>query len=103
MEIELTVDLVRGFTRRLPFAEDEEYWMAIGVGGSLDAALRRATTGMVVYLEREHGLTSNESALVMGFSVEYDVADLVESQVSIVARLPRSVLLQLPPRKEPPF
>ena len=73
--------------------------MAIGIAGSLDEALRRATTGMARYLETEHGLNSNEAAVVMGFAVKYDVADLVGTQVSIVAKLPKATIAQLPPRK----
>jgi acetamidase/formamidase len=100
MEIEFTVDLIRGYSYGMPFAEDGEHWMAIGIAGSLDEALRRATTGMARYLELEHGLNSNEAAVVMGFAVRYDVADLVGTQVSVVAKLPKTTLAQLPPRKQ---
>jgi amidase len=100
MEIEFTVDLLRGFSAGMPYAEDNDYWMAIGIAGSLDEALRRATTGMARYLESEHGLNSNEAAVVMGFAVKYDVADLVGTQVSIVAKLPKTTIAQLPPRKQ---
>ena len=55
---------------------------------------------MARYLELEHGLNSNEAAVVLGFAVKYDVADLVGTQVSIVAKLPKSTLDQLPPRKK---
>lgn len=33
--------------------------------------------------------------MVMGFAVKYDVADLVGTQVSIVAKIPKTVLAQL--------
>ena len=100
MDIEFTVDVIRNFATGMPFAEDSEYWMAIGIAGSLDDALRRATTGMARYLELEHGLNSNEAAVVLGFAVKYDVADLVGTQVSIVAKLPKAIINQLPPRKK---
>jgi amidase len=100
MEFEFTVNLIRGHSVSVPFADDGEYWMAIGIAGSLDDALRRATTAMSRYLETEHGLNSNEAAVVMGFAVRYDVADLVGTQVSIVAKLSKATLAQLPPRKQ---
>jgi acetamidase/formamidase len=100
MEIEFSVDLLRGFSAGIPYAEDNDYWMAIGIAGSLDEALRRATTGMARYLESEHGLNSNEAAVVMGFAVKYDIADLVGTQVGIVAKLPKTTIAQLPPRKQ---
>jgi amidase len=100
MDIEFTVDVIRDQSTGFPYAEDNEYWMTIGIAGSLDEALRRATTGMARYLETEHGLNSNEAAVVLGFAVRYDVADLVGTQVSIVAKLPKTTLAQLPPRKQ---
>jgi amidase len=100
MDIEFTVDVIRGHSMGIPYADNGEHWMATGIGGSLDEALRRATTAMARYLETEHGLNSNEAAVVMGFAIRYDVADLVGTQVSIVAKLAKATLAQLPPRKQ---
>lgn len=102
MDIEFTVDIIPGRSRGLPYAEDQDSLMMIGIAGSLDEALRRATTAMARYLEEEHGLNSTEAAVVLGFAMKYDVADLVGTQVSIVARLPKSTLAQLPPPKTRP-
>jgi hypothetical protein len=46
-------------------------------------------------LEREYKLNSNEAALVLGFALKYDIADLVGTQVAITAKLPKSTLAQL--------
>ena len=78
-----------------PRAENNDYVMTIGIGGSLDQALQRATTEMARWLESDYKLNSTESAMVMGFAVKYDVADLVGTQVSIVAKIPKTVLAQL--------
>jgi len=99
MEFEVTVDVVRDVAVDGPFADDGESWMVIGIAGSLDEALRQATTRAARYLEQEHGLNSTEAALVLGSSMQYDVADVVGEQVSIVARLPKTLIAQLPPRK----
>jgi acetamidase/formamidase len=101
MDFEFTVDLIRGRSAGAPYAEDAEYWMTIGIASSLDDALRRATTRAARYLEIEHGLNSTEAAVVLGFALKYDVADLVGTQVSVVAKLPKKTLAQLPPRKTP--
>jgi amidase len=101
MDIEFTVDLIRGRSAGPPFAEDAQYWMMIGIAGSLDEALRRATTRAARYLELEHGLNSIEAAVVLGFALEYDIADLGGTQVSVVAKLPKKTLAQLSPRKTP--
>jgi amidase len=46
MDIEFTVDLIRGKSLGQPRSEDKEYVMVSGIGGSLPDALRSATTGM---------------------------------------------------------
>jgi amidase len=95
MDIEFTVDLIRGKSIGVPYAENSEYFMMIGIAGSLQEALEKATSDMARWLEQEYKLTSNEAAVVMGFAVKYDIADLVGTQVSIVAKLPKSTLAQL--------
>jgi acetamidase/formamidase len=95
MEIEFQVDIIPGKSIGMPYAENDEYLMMIGIGGSLDQALQRATTAMARWLEREYKLNSNEAAIVMGFALKYDIADLVGTQVGIVAKLPKATLAQL--------
>ena len=69
--------------------------MSIGIGGSLDQALQRATTDIARWLEGEYKLNSTESAIILGFAMRYDVADLVGTQVSIVAKIPKATLAPL--------
>ncbi len=95
MDIEFTVDVLPGRNFSHPLAENAEFLMSIGIGGSLDQALQQATSGMVRWLERDYGLNANEAAMVLGFAVNYDVADLVGTQVSIAAKVPRSTIAQL--------
>jgi amidase len=95
MEFEFTVDVISDKSIGTPRAENAEYIMAIGIGGSLDQALQRATTEMARWLEVDYKLNSTESAMIMGFAVKYDVADLVGTQVSIVAKIPKTALAQL--------
>src|SRR5262245_12516314 len=95
MEFEFTVDVLPGKAIGTPRAENAEYLMAIGIGGSLDQALQRATTEMVRWLEEDYQLNSTESALILGFALKYDVADLEGAQVSIVAKIPKTVVARL--------
>ena len=95
MEFEFTVDLIPDKSIGTPRAENADYIMAIGIGGSLDQALQRATTEMARWLEGDYKLNSTETAMIMGFAVKYDVADLVGTQVSIVAKIPKTTLAQL--------
>ena len=95
MEFEFTVDVISGKSIGTPRAENAEYLISIGIGGSLDQALQRATTDLARWLEGDYKLNSTEAAIVMGFAVKYDVADLVDTQVSIVAKIPKTTLAQL--------
>jgi acetamidase/formamidase len=98
MAVTFTVERLRypGFFH--PRAEDAEALMAIGVAGSLDEALRDATSEMARWLESAYALTKPEVALVMGTELRYDIPDIVPPWVSVVARVPRAALARLPRR-----
>jgi acetamidase/formamidase len=69
--------------------------MAMGIANSLPDAVRQATTQLAHWLEQDHHLTPNESAIVLGTSLRYDVAELVDPRVHVVAKLSKAVLAQL--------
>ena len=95
MDIEFTADLIEGRSVGHPLFENAEYLISVGIGGSLDQALQMATSGIMRWLERDYKLNASEAAIVMGFAMKYDVADLVGTQVSIAAKLPKSALAKL--------
>ena len=95
MDIEFTVDVLPGQSISHPLAENSEFLMSIGIGGSLDQALQQATSGMVRWLGRDYKLNPNETAMVLGFAGQYDVVDLVGTQVSIAAKVPKTTIAQL--------
>jgi amidase len=95
MDFEFTVDVIPGRNFGHPLAENADSLISIGIGGSLDQALQQATSGLVRWLERDYKLTPNEAAMVLGFAVKYDVVDLVGTQVSVAAKLPKTTAAQL--------
>ncbi|PYU86989.1 MAG: acetamidase, partial [Acidobacteria bacterium] len=95
MDVEFTVNLISGQSTRGPRAENEEYIMAMGIAGSLPDALRQATTALARWLEKDYHLTPNESAIVLGTSMRYDIAEIVDPQVNIIAKVSKTVLAQL--------
>ena len=95
MDVEFTVDVLRGQSIDMPRVENDEYVMAIGVGNALPDALQAATTNMAQWLERDYKLNAAEVAVVLGTSMRYDVAEIVDPQVNLVAKVPKSVLSQL--------
>ncbi len=95
MEVEFTVDLQQDSKLHEPRAEDAEYVMSLGIGDSLEDALRAATTGMSRWLGSVYKLNAAEIAMVLGSSMRYDIAEVVDPKVHIVAKLPKRVLQQL--------
>jgi len=95
MDIEFSVDLIEGRNAGHPLAENAEYLISIGIGGTIDQALQMATSGLLRWLERDYKLGASEAAIVVGFAIEYDVVDLVGTQVSIAAKLPKSALAKV--------
>ena len=63
---------------------------------SLSHAFKRATSAMSRYLANEYKLNPAEIGIVMGTAVRYDIAEVVDPQVHIVAKIPRKALETLP-------
>jgi amidase len=95
MDVEFTVTVISGHSTGAPRAENDEFIMAMGIANSLPEALRQATTQLARWLERDYHLTPNESAIVLGSSIRYDIAEIVDPQVNIVAKVSKTVLAQL--------
>jgi len=95
MDVEFTVNVISGKESSGPRAENDEYIMAMGIAGSLPDALRQATTSLARWIERDYHLTPNETAIVLGTSIRYDIAEIVDPQVNIVAKVSKAALAQL--------
>jgi amidase len=95
MEVEFTVDLIQGKATQAPRFENDEYLMASGIAGSLQDALQQATTELARWLERDYKLSPNESNVVLGAAMRYDIAEVVDPQLHIVAKVPKSILATL--------
>jgi len=97
MDIEFTVDVAPGASGPGPRMENADYFMASGIAGSIDEAFRMATTNLVRWMENKYGLNAAEVSSVLSTSIVYEVAEVVDPQVHIVAKVPKSVLAVLKP------
>ena len=95
MDIEFTVDLRAGGAPPNPRMENQDYLMASGIAGSIDEAFRGATTNLVRWLEAMYGLNAAEVSSVLGTSIVYDIAEVVDPQPHVVAKVSKSVLAAL--------
>ena len=90
-----TVDVIRRSIPQ-PRMETAEYWIASGIANSFHEALQGATTNLSRWLEEEYKLNPAEIGIVLGTSVRYEVAELVNPRVHIVAKIAKGQLASIP-------
>jgi acetamidase/formamidase len=91
-DVEFTVDVIKGFSSAGPRLENAEYLMAMGVAGSVADSIQIATSQLADWLKRDYKLTDSEVALLLGAVVKYDITELVDPQLNVVAKVPKSAL-----------
>lgn len=97
MEFSFSVDLLRGKQLPAPRSENAQYRMASGIANSLPEAVQQATTSLARWLADDYQLAPNEIAVVLGTAIHYDVAELVDPLVHVVAKIEKKALAPLQP------
>lgn len=95
MDVVFSVELVRNKHLNAPRVETKDFIKSIGIAGSLDQAVKIATTDLTLWLKSEYNLSDAEAAIIMGFSVEYNIPDLVDKDISITAKIPKQILKEI--------
>ena len=95
MEFSVTVELVKGKTVRQPRAENAQFRMASGIANALQEALQQATTNLSLWLADDYKLTPNEVAIVLGTAIQYQIAEVVDPLVHVVAKIDKKALAGL--------
>lgn len=95
MDVEFTVNLIKGESTGSPRAENDEFLMSLGIANSLPEAVQSATTELASWLQREYKLEPNEAAIVLGTAMQYNIAELVDPLVHVVAKVRKDVLANL--------
>ncbi|HWB28027.1 MAG TPA: acetamidase/formamidase family protein [Chitinophagaceae bacterium] len=78
-----------------PRLENNEYLMAVGADSSLDVALKIATKGLLQWIQQEYHITDAEATQVLGSSLEYKIAEIVDPKVEVVAMIKKSQLRKI--------
>jgi amidase len=95
MDVEFTVNLVKGERSAGPRAENDEFLMSLGIANSLPEAVQSATTELANWLQREYKLDPNEAAVVLGTAMQYNIAELVDPLVHVVAKIRKDAVANL--------
>jgi acetamidase/formamidase len=92
MDVEFSVDVIKHSFIAGPRVETATHYAAIGIAGSVDDAMRRATSGRVQWLQQDYRLTASEAALVLGSSAEYRISEIADRDASVVLELRKDLL-----------
>jgi len=95
MDVEFTVQLIHKRRVNTPRVESESQLMTVGLGGSIEDALRAAVGGMSQWLEQDYGLTPSEIAQVLGTSVQLNLNEVADRNAGVVAKLSKQRLAVL--------
>ena len=87
MEVEFTVDVISSKPMMTPRVESATHIMTVGWGGTLEDALRSATSSLGQWLEQDYRLTPSEIAIVLGSSVEYNISEVADRNAGVAAKL----------------
>jgi amidase len=97
MDVEFTVDVVEGKRPPEPRLETADEIMAMGLNGSVDDALREATSNMADWLMKDYKLTASEAAQLLGVGSQYKIAEVADRNAAVVLKISKSLLSQLIP------
>jgi acetamidase/formamidase len=92
MDVTVTVEVIKGRSVSMPRVESSTQIMVLGQAGSLDEALKSASTGMIQWLRQDYGMTLSQAAQVLGTAVRYSVPNLAGRSVGVAARIDKVLL-----------
>jgi len=97
MDVSFTVEVIEGKSLGQTWIDTGDEIGVMGVGGSLDESLRVATSGLAQWLTDRYHLSSSEIAAVLGTAMRYEIAEVVDPQINIVAKIKKEMLAKIKP------
>jgi acetamidase/formamidase len=93
MKVRFTAWTVKKWKIKWPRGEDADYIFAIGCEARpLEQSLQAATSEMCQWLQTDYKLDRRSAAILMGVSVKYEVGNVVDPALTMVCKMPKSVL-----------
>jgi amidase len=96
MDVEFSVDLIKGKRIGWPRGENVDYVFTVGNARPLDQCVQHATTEMIRWLQTDYGLDPLSVSLLLGQAVEYDLGNVFDPAYTMVCKMPKAVLERLP-------
>jgi amidase len=95
LDVEFSVDVIPNTSLGQPRVEDNNFYMVMGTGVTVDAAMKNATTGLSRWLAVTYHLTPQDIAAVLGTAMKYEIAEVVDSEYDVVAKVSKDALAKL--------
>jgi amidase len=92
MDVEFSVQLVKNKAIGWPRLETETHLMVLGSARPLLEAFQHATTELQRWLIADYGLTERGAQTFMGQATEYEVANVVDPNFTVVAKIRKALL-----------
>jgi acetamidase/formamidase len=94
MNVEIKVDLLKKRQTPVPRIESVDALMSIGVSRPLEDAARMAYKDMVRWVQEKTGMNDMDAYLFVSHNVQASIAQMVDPQYTVIARLSKSRLPQ---------
>jgi acetamidase/formamidase len=95
LEVEFSVDLVKRKKINWPRLENQDFIMVLGSSRAMNEALQHATTELMRWLMESYGFDERGASLLLGQAMEYEIANVVDPEFTIVAKIRKRYLGQL--------
>lgn len=92
MDVEFTVDLIKGKTISWPRLENERFIMSIGSTRPLIDATRLACVDLINWLVADYGFDKMEAYQLLGQAAQLEIANVVDPQYSVACQLDKRYL-----------
>jgi len=92
LDVEFTVDLVKRKPINWPRMETATHILVLGSARPLEEAFQHATTELQKWLMADYGFTERGAQIFMGQVGEYEIANVVDPNFTVVAKIPKSLL-----------
>jgi len=92
MDVELTVEVVKGKRIGWPRGDDGEFVFAVGNARPLDQAVQHATSELLRMLRDDHGLAVRAGSVLLGQCIRYDVGNVYDPAYTMVAKIEKALL-----------
>jgi len=98
LDVEFSVELVKKKTIGWPHLETDTHVMVLGSARPLLEAFQHATTELQRWLTSDYGLTERGAQTLLGQAAEYEIANVVDPNFTVVAKIRKAML----PRRSSP-